>query len=47
MGRKIKDITPSNTNPQLVDVSELEKGVYVLQLFDNEKQLATKKIILE
>ncbi len=47
MGRKIKDISPSNTNPQLVDISDLNKGVYVLRLFDNEKQLATKKIILE
>ncbi len=47
LGRKIKEVSISNTDIHIVDVSELNKGIYLINIFENENIIEETKIIIK
>jgi len=47
LGKEIKEVFISNTNSQTIDISKLTKGIYLICLFDNEKKIGSKKLVIE
>ncbi len=47
LGKKVNKKLVSNLNKQTIDVSELNKGIYLAVLFNNENQIGSKRISIK
>jgi len=47
LGKKVKEIKVSNSGCQIINISELNKGVYLISIFENDKKIGLKKLIVD
>ncbi|MCP4177509.1 MAG: T9SS type A sorting domain-containing protein [bacterium] len=46
LGKEVKEIIVSNTDKQVIDVSELNTGVYSIVIFDKNNNIVNKRLIV-
>jgi len=47
LGEQVKSLSISNINESAIDISNLNKGIYLLYIFDNTKEIYSHKLIKE
>jgi hypothetical protein len=46
LGKEVKVITVSNSDKQIIDISNLKRGIYLVNIFNQNKQVGYKKITI-
>jgi uncharacterized protein YjdB len=47
LGKEVKEVTISNVNDQQINISDLNNGIYLLYIFNNNEKIYSQKIIKE